>query len=194
MSQVNSRTFNQDHWTNVLWLTTQARKHPRPLNNTKIYSDGQTSFGSGTPVDGVERFWRNLIAGAAACRFHRPTSGIGLNDTAKACIRAARKVETVVPFWDVEPAMQLLSDRAPDEAYLAADLGRKYMLFFTDGGSVGLDLSGQSGMFELRWVDVRTGEWGGKATLKSGSVVSVMAPGKGPWVGAVTREGGAAEK
>ena len=25
VSQVNSRTFNQDHWTNVLWLTTQAR-------------------------------------------------------------------------------------------------------------------------------------------------------------------------
>ena len=54
-------------------------KSPRPLNNTKIYSAGQTGFGSGTPKEGVERFWRNLIAGAASCRFHRPTSGIGLN-------------------------------------------------------------------------------------------------------------------
>ena len=57
----------------------RVAKSPRPLNNTKIYSAGQTGFGSGTPKEGVERFWRNLIAGAASCRFHRPTSGIGLN-------------------------------------------------------------------------------------------------------------------
>jgi len=90
ISQVNSRTFHEDHWKNLLWLIEQRKKHPRPLNHTKIYSDGQTKWGSGTPKDGIERFWRNLIAGSASCRFHRPTGGIGLNDVSKACIRAGR--------------------------------------------------------------------------------------------------------
>jgi len=51
VSQVNSRTFNEDHWTNVFWINRQNRRFPRPLNNTKIYSDGQLNFGTGTPVD-----------------------------------------------------------------------------------------------------------------------------------------------
>ena len=120
VSQVNSRTFNEDHWDNIDWIAQTARGHPRPLNHTKIYSDGQKNFGTGTPVDGVERFWRDLIAGSAAVRFHRPDSGIGLNDTAKACIRAARKAESHIPLWEVTAAMELLGDRESDEAYLAA--------------------------------------------------------------------------
>jgi hypothetical protein len=42
VSQVNSRTFNEAHWRNVHWLVEQTKKQRRPLNNTKIYSDGKT--------------------------------------------------------------------------------------------------------------------------------------------------------
>ena len=189
VSQVNSRTFNEDHWKNVLWLSQQARPHPRPMNNTKIYSDGKTSFGSGTPVDGVERFWRNLIAGCASCRFHRPTSGIGLNETAKACIAAARKVESLVKFWNVEPHIELLTDRQPDEAYLAAKPAEQYILFFTDGGSVGLDLKSCPGTFALQWINIQTGAWGPKADLSGGQIVTIAAPSPGPWAAAITKKG-----
>ena len=189
VSQVNSRTFNEDHWNNIIWISQQARKHPRPLNNTKIYSDGQTSFGSGTPVDGVERFWRNLIAGCASCRFHRPTSGIGLNETAQACIKAARKIESLVKFWDIEPHMELLSDRQSDEAYLAAKPGKQYILFFTDGGSVGLDLKGRPGALTLQWVSIQTGDWGPKTEISGGKIVKIDAPSNGPWVAAITGKG-----
>ena len=160
----------------------------RPLNHTKIYSDGQTSFGSGTPVDGVERFWRNLIAGSAAVRFHRPTSGIGLNDVAKACIRAARKAESRVPLWEVSAAMELLGDRESDEAYLAALPGEKYLLYFTHGGSVTLDLSGHSKPFAVRWINVSTGAWGPTARVQGGGMVMVAAPGERGWVAAILRE------
>ena len=188
VSQVNSRTFNQGHWTNIHWLIQQAQKHPRPLNNTKIYSDGETKWGSGTPVDGVERFWRNLIAGAASCRFHRPGGGIGANDIAKACIRAARKVETRVKFWDVSSRMDLLSNLAEDEAYLAADPGKQHVLYFTDGGAVDLDLKSYHGKFDLRWVNISTGQWGPQATLTGGKDVPVKAPGKGGWVATIVRQ------
>ena len=136
LSQVNSRTFNEDHWSNIRWGIEQVAAHPRPVNHTKIYGSGFTSFGTGSPEDGVERFWRNLIAGSASARFHRPTSGNGLNPNAQASLVAARKVESLVKFWDVEARMDLLAAREEDEAYLAARPGEEYILYFTAAGSV----------------------------------------------------------
>jgi hypothetical protein len=188
ISQVNSRTFNEAHWNNLMWIMNQVKKHPRPLNNTKIYSAGQTSWGSGTPKDGVERFWRNLIAGSASCRFHRPGAGIGLNDTAKGCILTTRKVEKLIKFWEVEPHMGLLSNREDDEAYIATKLGEQYVLYFTDGGSVGLNLKGCQGKFQLRWIDIRTGNWVDRKAIPGGRVVTVNAPDKGPWVAVIVRQ------
>jgi hypothetical protein len=188
VSQVNSRTFNEDQWNNIFWMAQQREAHPRPLNHTKIYSDGQKSFGTGTPIDGVERYWRNLIAGSASVRFHRPDSGIGLNDTAKACIRAARKAESLIPLWEVRTTMELLSNRETDEAYLAALAGEKYLLYFTDGGSVTLDLTDHSRKFELRWINVSTGDWGATTTVQGGSKVDVAAPGKSGWVATIVRQ------
>lgn len=188
ISQVNSRTFNEGHWKNVKWLADQALKHPRPLNNTKIYSGGQTSWGSGTPKDGVERFWRNLIAGTASCRFHRPDSGIGLNEIAKPCIAAARKVEDQVKFWEVEPRMDLLKDRQADEAYLAARPGHKYILYFTDGGSVRLDLKGHRGTFALRWVNIKNGDWAGQSRIAGAKEALISAPDKGGWAAVIQKQ------
>ena len=186
ISQVNSRSFNQDQWTNLEWIFINAQNHLRPLNNTKIYSDGQTTWGSGTPKDGVERFWRDIIAGSASCRFHRPVGGIGLNDVAKACIQAARKIESEVKLWDVAARQDLLSQREADEAYLAANPGKQYILFFTDGGQVKLDLRGK-GTFKLHWVNISTGKWAGESQLTAGGKITISAPGQGPWAAAITR-------
>jgi len=186
-SQANSRNFGQDHWDRFFWIIEQVATHPRPINHTKIYSDGETSWGSGTPKDGVERFWRNLIAGAASCRFHRPGGGIGLNEIAQACIRSARKVEEIVRFWEVEPHMELLGRRQRNEAYLAAEPGEKYILFFTDGGEIDLDLGQHRHTYSGRWVDISSGQWGEQAQVSGGQPVSIRAPGAGPWVLALNR-------
>jgi len=187
ISQVNSRNFGEDHWRRLCWVTEQARTHPRPVNHTKIYSAGETSFGSGTPQDGIERFWRNLLGGSASSRFHRPTAGIGINEIARACIRSARRVEGLVKFWDVQPHMELLRDREENEAYIAAKPGEAYIVFFCNGGSVGLDLAGVNGQMVLRWVDVSVGGMTPVAALDGGGIVTLRPPGKGPWVAVLTR-------
>jgi len=187
ISQVNSRSFNEDHWNRYRWFMEKVSAAPRPVNHVKIYSDGETGWGSGTPVDGVERFWRNLIGGAAGCRFHRPGAGIGLNDTAKACIAAARHLEHLVKFWDVRPAQDLLHDRAEDEAYLAARPGEEYILFLTDDGAVGLDLKDGPGSFEVHWFDIGTGVAGTVETIEGEGIAPLTAPGPGPWAAAIIR-------
>ncbi|MBE0675474.1 MAG: hypothetical protein IH591_12505 [Bacteroidales bacterium] len=186
ISQVNSRNFGDDHWRELLWLIEQVNKvHPRPCNNTKIYGGGYKSFGTGGLEDGIERFWRNILGGSASSRFHRPDSGNGLNERAKASIKAARLLESVIKLWDIEPHMELLKERQPNEAYLAAKPGEQYALYFTYGGSVGLDLSKTKGTFILRWISITEGTWVKEEIIEGGSIVTITAPFKGGWVAAI---------
>jgi len=158
---------------------------PRPLNCVKIYGADGARYGNSR--DAVERFWRLLIGGAAAARFHRPASGLGLSKPSIAAIQAARKLESIIELWDVDPANELLSQREENEAYLAAAPGRAYALYFTDGGAVGLDLREQPGTYVLRWISVGSGRWGGTATLSGGRIVPIETPAAGGWVAAVVR-------
>ena len=109
------------------------------------------------------------------------------NETSQACIRSARKVESLVSFWDIEPHMELLNNREENEAYLAAEPGAQYVLFFTDGGSVELALTGHAGDFRGRWVDISTGEWGKKDEVQGDAVVTITSPGTGPWLAVMSR-------
>ena len=127
------------------------------MNAVKTYgADGGKFYDS---QEGVERWWRHVIGGAASSRFHRPPTGMGLAERAKASIMAARQLEAVTPFWELEPAQELLSEREENEAYLARKAGETYALYFTKGGSVMLDMSEMDGKTRLRWLNVSTGEW-----------------------------------
>ena len=159
---------------------------PYLLHMTKIYGsdialDGKpwSRWMPGDTDNGIEEWWRNLLVGMAGVRFHRPTAGIGLSPAANKCISATRKVEARVKFWDVEPELDLLTNRQPDEAYLAADPGKAYLLYFTKngGGSVGIKLdSYPDTKFELCWVNISTGDWGSTTTISGGSTIIINRP------------------
>jgi hypothetical protein len=200
VSQTNSRHADQDHWNKIKWIADTAKQMNPPylLHMTKVYgndialnSKPWSSFRPGDSDNAIEEWWRNLIAGVAGVRFHRPTSGIGLYPAAKNCINATRKVENKVKFWDVEPRLDLLTDRQSDEAYLAADQGKTYILYFTKngGGSVGLKLgSYPDTTFELRWINIDTGDWGPTTTISGGSTVTINRPNDSAhWVVTIVR-------
>jgi hypothetical protein len=201
ISQANSRHADETHWDKVRWIVEAARRVDPPylLHMTKVYGndlalDGQPWSGwrPGDTDNAIEEWWRNLLAGVAGARFHRPTAGIGLSPAAKACIRATRKVETLVKFWEVEPRPDLLTGRDSDEAYLAADPGKAYILYFTrnGGGSVGLRLNDHpETTFGVRWIDIGTGDWGPAKTLSGGTTVAIDRPdGSSHWVATITRK------
>lgn len=185
ISQINSRNFGETHWQRLQWIFGEAKAHIRPLNNTKIYSNGYYEFGTGGPQDGVERFMRNLIAGCASVRFHRPDAGIGLNAKAKAAIRAVRTVESLMKLWELTPRMDLLTSETYNAAYLAAKPGEKYLLYFPYGDSVSLSLADHPGPFVVKWVDVNTGDWGPEARLQGGQSVALTPPDPGGWIAAI---------
>lgn len=182
----NHHQKGQTHWENFQWARGYLAKQPRPINTVKTYGADGGRFG--TSRDGLERWWRHLMGGAAAVRFHRPDSGLGFSDPAAASLRAARKLASSVNFWELAPTLDLLRNRENNEAYLAARPGAAYALYFPNGGEVELDLRGQAGQFDVRWIDIGTGEWGPRTVVTGGSWVSVKAPASGHQAVAVVKK------
>ena len=184
----NNQKAGQTHWDNFQWARAYVSGSPRPLNAVKTYgADGGRFYDT---QEGVERWWRHVIGGAAASRFHRPPTGIGLSDVAKASILAARKLEAVCPFWELEPAQELLSERGENEAYLAkrgadSEGGAVFALYFTKGGRAAVDLSEISGRARLRWLDIAAGEWAGEAEIDAAGAALIEAPSGSGWVAAI---------
>lgn len=79
------------------WILNQREIYPkiRPANNAKVYGGPEYCEIFGSAQDGVEKFCRDIIGGSASACFHRPTSRLGLNQTAKNVISAIREVENI---------------------------------------------------------------------------------------------------
>lgn len=180
----NNHNSGEKHWDNFLYVREYLSSKPRPMNTIKTYGADGNKFGH-TDQDGIERFWRHCLAGAASVRFHRPDSGLGLNDKAVASIRAARKLESRIPLWPLKPANELLSDREPNEAYMAANPGKAYAVYFPNGGQVNIDFSGMNGAWTVHWIEIASGEWGLKQEINGGAKRLLAAPGSGNWAAAI---------
>jgi hypothetical protein len=180
ISQINSRNFGQNHWDTLSWIIAQRERYPlRPVNCTKVYGGNNTGWGSGTNDDGIARFCRDVLGGCAGVRHHRPPAGNGLNDKSRASIRAIRKIETIVTFWDLSVNMDLLDDRATDEAYLTVASNDHFVVYFPKEGSIRLDLSGSAYKYMVRWIDLGTGDWAETDEIEGGDYVN-MNSSRGP--------------
>jgi hypothetical protein len=181
----NNQMKGQTHWDNFQWARKHIAGHPRPMNTVKTY--GADGGRHGNTRDGLERWWRHLVGGAATARFHRPDSGLGLGRLSAASLRAARLMESLAPPWERTPGNQLLSECSENEAFLSHNPGKAYVIYFTDGGRVGLDLSGAGGSYLLRWINIEKGEAAGQAGLKGGGATPITAPGRGHWLAVIKR-------
>jgi hypothetical protein len=181
----NNHQQGQRHWDKFQWARARLAERPRPINAVKTY--GADAGGFGSSRDGVERWWRHLIGGAAAVRFHRPTSGLGFSQAAEAAIRAGRKLESLVDLWEMEPANDLLRERDDNEAYASARPGVAYALYFPNGGEVEVDVRSMTGSLDVHWIDIASGEWGPRGQLVGGGWRRLAAPAEGHWAVAIAR-------
>lgn len=183
----NNHKKGQDHWDNFQWVKRYLRDTPRPINTVKTYGADGNKFGH-SDQDGLERVWRHVLGGAASIRFHRPDSGLGLSDQAQSTIKSIRLLEGKVNLWELTPGNDLLSKREENEAYLATDPGQVYVVFFTNGGEVSLNLVGQKEEFKLQWLDVGNSTVTRGQQVMGGRVVRLDAPDNGLWLAVLTRD------
>ncbi|MFC1961166.1 hypothetical protein ACFLYO_10700 [Chloroflexota bacterium] len=151
----NNHNPPDHHWQNLLDRRQKiaASGYVRPMNNVKIY--GANTGRYGTNRDAQERMWRNVFAGLASSRFHRPPSGQGLNPVAQAHLRALRMITDEMNIFACTPHNDLLSNHSTNEAFCTAN-----PVFFPDGGNILLDASAISGnMLTIRWLDIRANHW-----------------------------------
>lgn len=182
---------------------------PRPINIIKTYGadkDGRGIVGRlkewigrapamdtwddyGDTQEGTERWWRHLIGGAAAVRFHRPPSGIGLNADAQYHVHSAKmflkEFNIVVALPDVKH--ELLSDRSENEAYLTRVDGEAYAAYFPDGGDVRLSIA-PSQEYNLKWLDISASRWRPDLPVHGEKTVRLEAPKDGQWLALVKRK------
>ena len=86
------------------------------------------------------------------------------------------------------PHNDLFSDRKPNEAYCLADPGKKYAVYFPNGGAVTLDISPLKRLGAIRWLEISTSKWRKRQDLKHAQGVTLCPPGSGPWVVLLVRQ------
>ena len=165
---------NRVHYDNVMFwrsMIASGPTGPMPMNNEKIY--GATHYNAGTYREAEERFWRNIFAGAASVRFHRPAPypegfwGMGLSERAQINLRALDvflkefDIFTAVPYSAVKPLGMTT------EAYALARMGEQYAVYFP-AGRYGVELDPWLFVEELRirWLDMETGAWSDGGTIR----------------------------
>ena len=182
----NSQTTGQPNWDHAQWVRQYLARHPRPMNETKIYG-AETSKWLDRGINeehAKQTFWRNLLGGFATSRFHRPPSGLGLSEQAQAQIRSARLLlaELEIVRCQPDPDSALLIDRGENEAYLTRVEGEQYAVYFPRGGQAGLDMRQVAGRFGGKWLDIDRSRWAGRFDASGGTVVSLEPPGRGQWI------------
>jgi hypothetical protein len=179
-SQNSSSVHGRHNWEKSVWLLEYMKQNgPRPVSHVKIY-------GNDLPPDGIEdhdalaRFWRNILAGAASSRFHRPASGFGLGliPRTKAHMESARILQEAYDIFRAKPDYHhsLLTDRRNNEAYLSYIENEAYVVYFPYGGEVGLNLNDTDGRFRIRWLDIDSSKWGKAVDAYGGQIINLACP------------------
>ena len=206
ISQADSNTTGstlkehvQSHWDRVTYIVDKTSElFTRPVNHIKVYDGGYfvTPLPSFQPRTGKHMLFNDLLLGAAATRYHRLIQGDDYDLLPyEESIKSVREVETRVKFWDLEPDKNhdlISTNRATGEAFAASKTGEAYVVYFPEGGSVGLNLSNATGSFTLEWLNYDTATWetANQSTVTGGVTQTINAPSNIPWIAVLTLQTG----
>lgn len=173
----NNHNDGKAHWWNLLRVRGYLDGLPRPMNSIKIYGANGSKYGD--QQQALARFWRNVLAGTSALRFHRPESGIGLNDTAIGTMRALRSLEGKVSLRGLVPREVSGSE---GEAYIASS-GDSQLVYLPHGQAI-IDLQASTSA-KVEWLNLETAIWQSGQIKPSPAGLHLSAPAKGHWLAVI---------
>jgi hypothetical protein len=177
----NNHNSGDIHWENGLKTIRKIHaKGVRPINNVKVY--GNDGGRHKSTRDGIENYIQNVFMGCASTRFHRPTSGQGINETAQAVIQSMRWVVDRTDFFNAYPMNELLIDRVEDQQYCRAIPGLEYVVAFMKEGSCKLDIQENQGKYSIKWLNILNEKWYSEETVAAKDLLLLETPGDGYWL------------
>jgi hypothetical protein len=188
----NNHHKGQVHWDNGLRQIRRIHQSavPRPVNNVKVYGADGNKFGHDNQ-DGIERFVRNVLLGAASTRFHRPDSGLGLSDTAQLVISKLRYATRQYPHFEAVSCNEMLSDKEENEAYVRGKVGEAFLLFLPFGGAVKIDLTSLGNEAEIEWIPLLEQDVPIKTTsIQTTNQTTISAPSSGNYLAIIRKKQG----
>jgi hypothetical protein len=176
----NNHKSEDEHWFNGLAQFERLKKMDafRPVNNVKIY--GNDGGKHKTTYDAINSFVQNVLMGCASARFHRPTSGQGINQTAQNCISSMNKVVSETRFFDGTPDLKVLSGREKDEAYCRNILNEQFIVYFPSGGEVNLNTAEKKN-YQVQWINIKEAKYEKPESVKKENI-TLKTPGDGHWI------------
>ncbi len=179
----NNHNSGDNHWDNGLKQINRLKSNNtmRPLNNVKVY--GNDGGAHQTTQNAIESFTRNVLFGAASTRFHRPTSGQGINETTQAVIQSMRSYVKKADFFHGSPANDLLTGREENEAYCRAIEGKEYGIYFPKGGEVKLQIDAKKPQISIEWLNILEATWTEKSIINpSNKRLTITSPAGENWL------------
>ena len=175
------------HWERIQYIRNYLSPNPKPITNIKVYGTDHENLDPefwGSARDGKERFWRNILGGTSSARFHRPPWGIGLSEDALAHVKSMVMFAERMDVFSALPAQNLLENREAGSAWLLANPGVQYAVYFPAGGSVEL-VTGETAGAAVSWLNIAQSVWQeGEITLQNRRV-QLNTPGDGHWIALV---------
>ena len=156
----------------------------------KIEND-RTDASNGYPYGRTDFLWPIYLNGGGGFEWYVQQDGGGhgfdqgiddfrLMDVALEWTGYALDFMHSLPFMEMSPDKSLGSSSAGGTTYVLQKPGDVYALYNEDGGTFSLDLTGQTGIYNVQWFNPREGgpmQTGTVANVSGGSIVSLgMAP------------------
>jgi hypothetical protein len=178
----NNHNSGETHWLNGIKRIEHLKQinAVRPCNNVKVY--GNDGGRHQTTQNGIESFVRNVMFGSAGTRFHRPTSGQGLNPVARKVIQGLRTITDEMDFFNGMPLDHVIINKSPNEAYCRGVEGKEYLFYFTNGGDINVSISLPGGNGIVKWLSLDTRDGWKESAIQDGDSVTLSPPGKGNWL------------
>ena len=90
-----------------------------------------------------------------------------------------------IDIFTCEPNNDLLSNRGENEAYVIANPGHEYAVYFPNGGSVDINLStsGKAGtkMVTIKWLNIDKSEWTEEGEISFSNSLTLSALTEDHW-------------
>jgi len=132
------------------------------------------AMGDGTYDDSRREFWTTFVSGGQIGSYKEifKDGVVGNYDYGELeIVKGLREFIDEVRFWEMHPNNDVVNN-----GFALVNIGKEYVVYLPNGGSVDLDLTSTSGPFNVEWYHPQSGEYSEPTSVEAGSIITFTPP------------------